>query len=201
MKSRAFVLTICLAGLAIAPMLAQRPAPVPQPPRGVAPAPAPAPPRGVAPAPTPMPSPAQPAPAPRRQAQAVNVKIDLSITDQRGGSAPIKRTLSMIVADGMTGSIRSQSEVLAVGSVPLNVDAGPELVADNKVRLRLTVQYDWPAPVDAGRDAPRGTVIKTALHNSVALILDDGKPMVAAQSADPIGDRQVTVEVKATILR
>jgi len=48
---------------------------------------------------------------------------------------------------------------------------------------------------------PRGTVIKTALHDSVSLILESGKPMIAAQSADPIGDRQVTVEVKATVLR
>jgi hypothetical protein len=31
--------------------------------------------------------------------------------------------------------------------------------------------------------------------------LENGKSMVAAQSADPIGDRQVTVEVKATILK
>ena len=33
------------------------------------------------------------------------------------------------------------------------------------------------------------------------LILENGKTMVVAQSADPVGDRQVTVEVKATILR
>jgi hypothetical protein len=33
------------------------------------------------------------------------------------------------------------------------------------------------------------------------LVLENGKPLVAAQSADPVGDRQVTVEVKATILK
>jgi hypothetical protein len=32
-------------------------------------------------------------------------------------------------------------------------------------------------------------------------VLESGKPIVAAQSADPVGDRQVTIEVKATILR
>jgi hypothetical protein len=58
-----------------------------------------------------------------------------------------------------------------------------------------------PAPMEAGRDAPRGTVVKTNLRDSVTLILENDKPMIAAQSADPIGDRQVTVEVKATILR
>jgi hypothetical protein len=182
MKSRVFALTIALAALAIAPALAQQTAPAPAPPRSATPAP---------PAP----------PAPRRTGQPINVRIDLSIVDQRAGSAPIKRTLSLVVADGMSGSIRSQSEVMAVGSVPLNVDAEPELIADNKIRLRLILQYDWPAPVEAGRDAPRGTVVKTALRDSVGLILENDKPMIAALSADPIGDRQVSVEVKATILR
>jgi hypothetical protein len=184
MTTRMFLLTVGLAAAVIAPTGAQQTPPAPAP-RATTPA---------APA-------ATPAPAPRRQGQPVNVKIDLSINDQRGTSAPIKRTLSMIVADQMGGSIRSQSEVLAVGSVPLNVDVYPELLENNKIRLNLTLQYDWPAPLEGGRDAPRGTVIKTTLHDSVSLILDNGKPTIAAQSADPIGDRQVTVEVIATILR
>jgi hypothetical protein len=33
------------------------------------------------------------------------------------------------------------------------------------------------------------------------VILDDGKPMIVAQSADPVSDRQVTVEVRAAILK
>ncbi len=189
MTIRAFALMLCLTASITTPTLAQQAASTP----AAAPAPTPQPPR-AAPAPAPP-------PAPRRTGQPINVRIDLSINDQRAGSAPIKRTLSMVVADGMAGSIRSQSEVLAVGSVPLNVDADPELIGDNKIRLRLTLQYDWPAPIEAGRDSPRGTVVKTSLRDSVALILENDKPMIAAQSADPIGDRQVTVEVKATILR
>ena len=188
MMTRTCVLMMGVAALAIAPALAQQPPP----------APTPAPPRSA----TPAAAPAAPAPGPpRRTGQPINVRIDLSINDQRAGSAAIKRTLSMVVADGMGGSIRSQSDVMAVGPVPLNVDVSPDLLADNKIRLNLTLQYDWPAPIEAGRDAPRGTVVKTALRDSVTLILDNGKPMIAAQSADPIGDRQVTVEVKATILR
>jgi hypothetical protein len=186
MKRHTFVLMLGLAALTIAPALAQQTAPAPAAPRTSPPVAAPA---------------VQPPAPPRRQGQPINVKIDLSINDQRGGSPPVKRTLSMICADGVSGSIRSQSEVLAVGPVPLNVDVFPDLLADNKIRLNLTLQYDWPAPIEAGRDAPRGTVVKTALRDSVTLILDNGKPMIAAQSADPIGDRQVTVEVKATILR
>jgi hypothetical protein len=184
MTTRTFVLMMAVAALAIAPARAQQTAPAPAP-------------RSA----TPAAAPAAQAPAPRRTGQPINVKIDLSINDQRGGSPAVKRTLSMVVADGMGGSIRSQSDVMAVGPVPLNVDALPDLIADNKIRLNLTLQYDWPAPMEAGRESPRGTVVKTTLRDSVSLVLENGKPMVVAQSADPIGDRQVTVEVKATILR
>jgi len=140
---------------------------------------------------------------PRREGQPINVRVDFTITDQRAGSAPIKRTLSMIVADGRTGMIRSQAEVIGVsgGNVPLNIDTSPELLADGKIRLGFNLQYDMPAPIEGTNPAPRGTVLKTAMHDSVSLILESGKPMVAAQSADPIGDRQVSVEVKATVMR
>jgi hypothetical protein len=201
MKTRALVLTTALAALAIGPALAQQPAPAPQTPRGGTPATAPAP-RGATPAPS---TAAQPPPPPRRQGQPVNVKIDFTLIDQRGGSSPIKRTISLVVADSRGGSIRSHSDVMGVsGGVPLNIDANPELLPDDKIRLGFNIQYDWPAPIEGGRDmntAPRGTVFKTSMHESVALILENGKSMVATQSADPMGDRQVTVEVKATILR
>jgi hypothetical protein len=112
-------------------------------------------------------------------------------------------TLTLIVADERTGSIRSQSNVYQVGDVPLNVDASPSVLTEGKIRLGFNLQYDWPAPVDASATTGplRDTVIKTALHDSVSMILESGKPMIAAQSADPIGDRQVTVEVKATVMR
>jgi hypothetical protein len=139
--------------------------------------------------------------AARKQYQSVNLKIEFTLTDQRAGSPPIKRTVSVIVADGGGGQIRSQSEVIAVGTVPLNIDVNPELIADGKIRLNFSVQYDWPAPFDGANGPARGTVSKTSMHDSVSLILESGKPMVAAQSADPIGDRQVSVEVKATVLR
>jgi hypothetical protein len=35
----------------------------------------------------------------------------------------------------------------------------------------------------------------------VAALLDDGKPLVVSQSADPSSDRKVRVELKATIVR
>jgi hypothetical protein len=197
--------TAVLAALLIAtaPILAQPPASTPPPgqtPRNAQP-PTPAP---RADQPSPAPVARTPAPAvPRREGQPVNVKVEFTLTDQRGGAAAAKRTVTVVVADGRNGFIRSSSDVVGVaGGVVLNIDANPELLADGKIRLGCNLQYDWPPPLEqADRSIPRGTVMKTVMHDMVSLILESGKPMVAAQSADPIGDRQVTVEVKATVLR
>jgi hypothetical protein len=140
-------------------------------------------------------------PAASRSRQPFNIKVEFTLTDLRGGSQPVKRTVSAIVADGAVGQIRSQSLVSLVGNVPLNIDVSPEIVADDKIRLGFTLQYDWPATLDKAGAPERGVVTSTSIHDSIALLLESGKPMIAAQSADPIGDRQVTVEVKATILR
>ena len=174
-----------------------------QPPRAPDAPQAPVAPRMAIPPPAAPPAPAAaPAPpAPRKMGQPVNIKVEFTLTDQHGASPATKRTVSMVVADGMSGRVRSQSEVTGMGVVPLNIDTDPELLSDGKIRLRFTLSYDWPAAADLATVAARGTVMRTTLNDSVALILESGKPMVAAQSADPIGDRQVTVEVKATILR
>jgi hypothetical protein len=207
MTTRALVVTAVLVATTAASTLAQTPAPTPQPgqpaPRARGSVP-PAEPRmaippGEARATTPAAAPAAPE-RPRAQFQPVNVKVDLTLTDQRGGATPIKRTVTVLAADGYTGSIRTQSEVVGVGGgVPLNVDASPTLLADGKIRLGINLQYGFPAPVE--QNATRGSVTSTSLHDQLMMIMENGKPMIVAQSADPIGDRQVTVEVKATVLR
>jgi hypothetical protein len=44
-------------------------------------------------------------------------------------------------------------------------------------------------------------VRRTNLRESLSLILEDGKSLVVAQSAEPNTDRTVMLEVKATILK
>ena len=66
--------------------------------------------------------------------------MEFTLSDQRGGAAAVKRTLTLIVADERTGSIRSQSNVFQVGDVPLNVDASPSLLADGKIRLGFNLE-------------------------------------------------------------
>jgi hypothetical protein len=160
---------------------------------------------------TPPPPPTRPAapappapPTPPRRGQPINIKVDVVITDQRGSAAPVKKTLSVIVADQQNGMIRSDAIMMpgpgvAVGEIPLHVDAGPEILPDGKIRLRFGLSYDLPA--EAGEASPATRVMRTSIRENVALILDNGKPLMVTQSADPVGDRQVMVEVKATVLK
>jgi hypothetical protein len=153
----------------------------------------------------PPPPPPPRAPVAQTGGQPVNIKVDFTITDQRGAEPPIKRGISVIAADRNLGRVRSSATVFGQSSnVPLDVDATPTLLNDGKIRLQFTLSYDWPAPpADPARNtAPAiGAVTRSLLSDSVTLILENGKSMVAAQSADPVGDRQVSVEVKATILK
>jgi len=157
---------------------------------------------------TPAPTPAAPVAETRvavREGQPINIKVDLTITDQRGGNPIFKKTVTVVTADGMGGFIRSTARYREIGDVPLNVDTQPRLLPDGKIRVSVNLQYDLPASVDPSdiknEERRAGPLTKTSIHENLSLVLESGKPIVAAQSADPVGDRQVTIEVKATILR
>jgi len=131
-----------------------------------------------------------------------NVQIELTLTDQSAGAAPDKKIVSMIVSSGSWGKIRSAGSLRPVGEVPfgidLNVDARPFVSVDGPIQLELTLNYSPPGLMVAGRDkaAPR-----TGLNQSQTVILHSGKPLVISQAADPVGDRKVVVEVKATVIK
>jgi hypothetical protein len=152
--------------------------------------------------PPPPPPPAPPGP-PRREGQPINVKVELNITEDGGTGAPIKKSVTAVVADGYNGFVRQQgiaqeSQRAAIRSVPLNLDAFPVILPNGKIRLTCSIQYTssgtaGSAPVE-GRT---GTDIK----QNLVLNLESGKPLVISQGTDPIGERRVTVEVTATILK
>jgi hypothetical protein len=130
---------------------------------------------------------AQSTPPARTAAQLANIRIELTITDQRSDVQTPPKTVTLLIEDRQSGRIRTGRN-----SVALNVDARPEIVRDNRVRLLLSLEY---TPQDTDRSSPM------AISESVAALLEDGKPLVVSQSADPSSDRRVRVEVKATILR
>jgi hypothetical protein len=178
--------------LLAASAVAQEPPPAPDLAR---PQPAPA----AAPEPTPAPAARPPEPS------LTNVRIDLTLTDQSGSRPAVKKTIALTLADGERGAVRSRPQVavpMAPGAsqktfhvLPLNVDARPRLVS-GRINLFLTIEYSSIDQQPSAGDAPRADV-----NFSGQVLLDSGRPMVVAEAADPVSDRRVTVEVKATVLK
>ncbi|HZT77857.1 MAG TPA: hypothetical protein VFA27_14480 [Vicinamibacterales bacterium] len=211
-RTIAFALALALgvAAAAAAQSTSQAPrtpsARTPTTPRTTAPAPPapPAPPAAPGEPALAIPPPAPPAP-PRKPGQPVNIKIDVTITDQgRAGGSAIKKTVSIVTGDGLNARIRSVANYTGAGNTPLNVDAEPEILSDGKIRVRVVLQYSLPGNVGSGQPAEvpgAGTLRVTDIQENLWLVLENGKPILAAQSADPVGDRQVMIELKATVLR
>ena len=162
------------------------------------------------PAPRPTQTPQAEQPAPRPQAaprpllslpgQAVNARIEVTITDQRSGEAPIQKTVALVLADRTNGMVRSLSTIRGSGSVPLHIDAEAALVEKDRVLVQIGLDYNLPgATREAGQPPPE--MLGSQIRESIRAILTDGQPLIVSESADPITDRKVTVEVKATILR
>jgi hypothetical protein len=196
MLKRTLTLTVA-ALVASASMLAQEPKPAPAP--------------GEA-------KPVEPRAAkPEQPGRLENIKLDLTITDQTGPGAPLRKTVTMIVADRERGAIRSRGHARLEGPiqtmqpVTINVDAVPQIVRDGAaVRVQLGVEYQpHPAstagvkerPVEAAATQGIPAESVTNLNEQITLVLVPGKPMTISQAADPASDRRITVELTATILK
>lgn len=129
-----------------------------------------------------------------------NVQIELTITDQGGSAAPEKKTVTMVVSSGTWGRIRSAGAVKVVGNPPvvvdLNVDARPRILLDGPIQLELTIAYSplGSAAADSAGKPP-------TVNQSLTVMLQNGKPLVVSQAADPVGDRRIIVEARATVLK
>lgn len=175
--------------------------------------------RGPTPAPAEKPAAAPdqkrpPSEAPPPSGQPVNVKLDLTITDQIGPGEPSKKTVTMIVADRAAGSVRSTSNATISGIIGnraiINVDATPQLLPNGNVRVMLGLEYNprQNSPTTDKVKTPSGDVAEvpregggSSLNQRVTLVLEPNKPLVFSQAADPMSDRKISVEVRATILK
>jgi hypothetical protein len=136
----------------------------------------------------------------------VNVRLEITITDQRGGAEPIVKTVTKTVADRSWIRIRTGADVqtkLGFRPVVLNIDSFPRVIPipgtmnpSNKLKVELTIDY---RPVAGEADSEKTTT--PSINESLTIYLEDGKSMVISQSADPATDRKVKVEAKATILK
>jgi hypothetical protein len=144
----------------------------------------------------------------------VNVKLDLAITDQLGPGEPSKKTVTLIVADRAVGSIRSTSNA-TISGIPgnraiINVDATPQLLPNGNVRVMLGLEYNprQGAPATDKVKTASGEVAEvprevggSSLNQRATIVLEPNKPLVFSQAADPMSDRKISVEVRATILK
>jgi hypothetical protein len=176
-----------------------------------------------APAPPELPVTAMAITPDRRPLPTRNVKVDVTITDQAGSGTPMKKVVSLIVADGRSGGVRSNSSVPLMNGgpnrdLPLNVDVTAHVTADQRVLLELRFNYssvnaitpvgggERPAPTtDEERARDRDLKLpRPAFANiteNLVVLLTPGTPTVVARSADAAADRTVTVEVKADIVK
>lgn len=127
--------------------------------------------------------------------QPVNIKLDVTITDQTGPGEPIRKVVTLIVADRTNGSIRSTGSVRSQGRVQINVDARPQILQSGAIRLMLGLEYN---PRTLGNDA---STEWSSLNEQLGVVLQPGKPLLVSQAADPASDRKITVELTATILK
>jgi len=130
-----------------------------------------------------------------------NVQVELTITDQTGTGAAEKKTVSMVVSSGSWGRIRSAGGVRIEPGLPpiivdLNVDTRPLVSVDGPIQLDLTIAY---SPL--GPSAGDGKGKPPTVNQSLTVVLQNGKPLVISQAADPVGDRKIIVEAKATVLK
>ena len=142
-----------------------------------------------------------PVPSDRFIRTLTNVQVELTLTDQLGPAAPEKKTVSMIVSSGNWGKIRSAGTVRPVGDAPfgveLNVDARPFVSLEGQIQLEISLEYSPPTADSRETLKTR----PTGMHQSLTVVLQSGKPLVISQAADPVSDRKVVVEVKATVLK
>ena len=159
----------------------------------------------------PSPAKAEPKAVKEPVGQPVNIKLEITITDQ-AGPEPAKKVVTMLLADRAVGSIRSNGvqRIPSEGNYPvsINVDATPTLLTDGNIRLNLGLEYQprpspssSPSPSPSPSDQMLTRARMSTLNERLSIIVQDGKPILISQAADPGSDRRITVELKATVVK
>lgn len=194
MKSTLIALVLCCTATAAAAQ--QSAAPTPAPPRGSTPSVVQT---GQQAAPTPAPTqaprlPSLAGPGNMPLPNATNIRLTLTITDTFDAPAS-KKTITLIVAQSFGGQIRSLAQF--AGAATIDVDALATAYQSGLIATRITFNFQAAVP----REGPLKDTRPAMINESFTVVLQDGKPMVVSESADPGSDRKVTVELTATILK
>jgi hypothetical protein len=122
--------------------------------------------------------------------QPVNIRVEVAITDQVGGTTSPAKTMTLLLADRSRNQVRSGFD-----DRTLNIDARP-IIVDSRVRLSINIQSE---PLSKTPD-PFAFMSLRQTQN-ITMMLENGKPLVVFENADPTSKRKLTIEVKATILK
>lgn len=174
-------LFVCLSSLTTAAQ--QSPRPPKTPPTAVAPAP-PAPPLCVS---------GSANCNPAEGGQLVNIRLDVSVIDQNATGPAQPKTVMVVLADRQMGQTRAVYEDRSIF-----VDARPTVV-DGLIRISVTVKSEEPHRMMTPGAAFKEPDPMLNWQNSFALLLSNGKPMVALETSDAATKRKMSIEVKATI--
>jgi hypothetical protein len=147
----------------------------------------------------------RPTPPPSDPGQGVNVKVDIAITDQAAAGESSTKTISFLAADRSAGSIRSTANT---ENARVNVDATPQILPNGNIRIQLGLEYN-PRQARAAAQAsksPSGEMVMippmaggSSLNQRVTVVLEPGKPLILSQAADPLSDRKISVEIRASV--
>jgi hypothetical protein len=119
--------------------------------------------------------------------QPINVRLDVTVTDQNAQGALQPKSLMVMLVDRAMGQTRAAFQDRSIA-----VDARPTIV-DGRIRLLLTIQSDQAHPAPGPQDPT------LRWRNSFSLLLENGKPMVALETNDAATKRKLSIEAKATI--
>ncbi|HEX5070728.1 MAG TPA: hypothetical protein VFV78_10995 [Vicinamibacterales bacterium] len=119
-----------------------------------------------------------------------NVRLDVKISDTVNPDGG--KTVTFVCVDGHSGQVRSQS-----GDGLINIDARPTVRGDGRILVQLTIEYR--PELTAQQTQQSGSSRVAGFSESLSVVVTDGKPMVASQSADPKSDRKVSVEITAAV--
>lgn len=153
----------------------------------------------------------EPEPDRRRNPESKHpVKLDVRISDQTGSAGPVVRTFTLVAATQRRSSFRSMVTLRGVVKNP--AEAGPppdqeqlpyygdvtvQFVDSTRLEVSLVLNYrSLSEPLNDGNTVRGATVTET-----LWTIVQDGKPQVVFQAADPVLQRNISVELTATILR
>ena len=126
---------------------------------------------------------------PEEGGQPINIRLDVSVTDQTAQGVAQPKSLMVMLVDRAMGRTRAAFQDRSIA-----VDARPTIV-DGRIRVYLTIQSDR-----AMFGPPKETEDQTiGWRNSFSVLLENGKPMLALETNDTVTKRKMSIEVKATI--